>query len=183
METDRYPAIQAKLPSTGSRERICDYCDAPTREDKPACWDHLYLLPGYSEALAGAAKYEAEVACLVLVDCKAELSALEVDSIRRGLVAEDLRTDLRRYGTRTVARIAQELDVPIAALSAVVRALSTCGEVRVLRFKHARRNGRLAIARAFVELVTPPAAPTATRLMFVGMLEQLRDSESQSVAS
>lgn len=107
------------------RLRVCEHpgCLKTTRRGKPACPAHLELVPDWAAARDGWQAYQDEVDRLAAGVLAAEL-------VLRGVVAEDVRTELRR-GARTLGRIADDLTLPSTAVVVVARALALAGEARL----------------------------------------------------
>lgn len=142
------PGRRAKLPASGRQSqwaRPCEVpgCLEPTQEKKPACPAHV-LRMGYAATIATELERREVQLALAPVDPL----AVELD----GTVVEDVRLQLEDRGALTVAKLAERLDLPTGAVTAVVDRLARAGEVRLVWSKDGRRGAR-ARERAFVELV------------------------------
>lgn len=133
------------------------------QEDHLAAWRRRRR-EALAGASAGARAYQEEITSLVklalawerLADAAAggdELARGAIDAAGRGRVAEDLLAELRSpLGTRTAARLAEDMELPLGAVLAAAWALEQAGAVRMLARRPRGRRGLAAFGRAFVEL-------------------------------
>ena len=90
-------------------------CHASTREGKPYCPEHVELNPYIRELMAQLASREREEANV------GKLGARAVDL--EGITAQEILQHLRVHGSRTLKRLARELNISLKVLQGYTRAL------------------------------------------------------------